>query len=38
MLWSFANSYASWLTWDQHPYWLTLVLFATPMIHEVHFF
>jgi sterol desaturase/sphingolipid hydroxylase (fatty acid hydroxylase superfamily) len=38
MLWCFANGYATWLNWSEHPYWLALLLFLTPVIHEVHFF
>jgi sterol desaturase/sphingolipid hydroxylase (fatty acid hydroxylase superfamily) len=38
MLWCFANGYATWLNWAEHPYWLALLLFLTPVIHEVHFF
>jgi sterol desaturase/sphingolipid hydroxylase (fatty acid hydroxylase superfamily) len=38
MLWCFANGYATWLNWSEHPYWLALLFFLTPVIHEVHFF
>lgn len=38
MLWCFANGYVTWLNWSEHPYWLALLLFLTPVIHEVHFF
>jgi sterol desaturase/sphingolipid hydroxylase (fatty acid hydroxylase superfamily) len=38
MLWCFANGHASWLNWSEHPYWLTFMLFMTPVIHEVNFF
>lgn len=38
MLWCFANNDVSWLNWSEHPYWLALLLFLTPAIHEVNFF
>lgn len=38
MLWCFANGYASWLNWSEHPYWLVFMLLMTPVIHEVNFF
>jgi len=38
MLWCFANHYVFWLSWQDHPVWLTVLLLATPMIHETHFF
>ncbi|WP_395687883.1 sterol desaturase family protein [Aestuariivirga sp.] len=38
LLWSFANGLAPWLSWTENPYHLALLVFITPMIHEVHFF
>lgn len=38
LLWTFANGYVPWLSWAQNPYYLALLVFLTPMIHEVHFF
>lgn len=38
MLWCFANNYVWWINPADHPYWLLLLLFLTPAIHEVNFF
>ena len=38
MLWCFANGWAPWLGWADNPYYLALLVFVAPMIHEVHFF
>jgi sterol desaturase/sphingolipid hydroxylase (fatty acid hydroxylase superfamily) len=38
LLWCFANGWAPWLTWTNNPYYLALLVFLAPMIHEVHFF
>jgi sterol desaturase/sphingolipid hydroxylase (fatty acid hydroxylase superfamily) len=38
MLWAFANGYAPWLTWAENPYYLALLVFLCPFIHELHFF
>jgi sterol desaturase/sphingolipid hydroxylase (fatty acid hydroxylase superfamily) len=38
MLWCFANGYAQWINWSEHPYWLALLLLMTPAIHELNFF
>jgi sterol desaturase/sphingolipid hydroxylase (fatty acid hydroxylase superfamily) len=38
MLHGFANGYASWLGWADHPLYLAGLVFVAPMIHEVHFF
>jgi sterol desaturase/sphingolipid hydroxylase (fatty acid hydroxylase superfamily) len=38
MLWCFANGYAHWLSWADHPVYLAALVFFAPMIHEVHFF
>lgn len=38
MLWVFANNWAPWLTWTDNPWYLALLVFMAPMIHEVHFF
>jgi sterol desaturase/sphingolipid hydroxylase (fatty acid hydroxylase superfamily) len=38
MLWCYANHYVYWLNWSEHLVWLALLLFATPMIHEINFF
>lgn len=38
MLWCFANGWAPWLSWADNPYYLALLVFVAPMIHEVHFF
>ncbi len=38
MLWCFANGWAQWVSFADHPYYLAFVLLLTPIIHEVHFF
>lgn len=38
LLWTFANGYVPWLSWAQNPFYLALLVFLTPVIHEVHFF
>jgi sterol desaturase/sphingolipid hydroxylase (fatty acid hydroxylase superfamily) len=38
LLWCFANGWAPWLTWADNPYYLAILVFVAPMIHEVHFF
>ena len=38
MLWFFANGNAPWLSWQEHPYWLAVVVLLVPAIHEAHFF
>lgn len=37
-LWCWANGIGAWLTWDEHPVWLTLLVLLSPAIHEVHFY
>lgn len=38
MLWAFANGYAPWVSWNDHPLYLAFLVFIAPAIHEVHFF
>ena len=38
MLWGFANSWATWLSWADHPVYLAALVLVAPVIHEVHFF
>lgn len=38
MLWTFANGYAPWVSWNDHPLYLAFLVFIAPAIHEVHFF
>jgi sterol desaturase/sphingolipid hydroxylase (fatty acid hydroxylase superfamily) len=38
MLWAFANGYAPWVSWSQHPLYLAALVLLAPAIHEVHFF
>jgi sterol desaturase/sphingolipid hydroxylase (fatty acid hydroxylase superfamily) len=38
MLWCYANNFVYWLNWSEHPVWLGVLLFVTPMIHEINFF
>ena len=37
-LWCYANGIGSWLTWAEHPVYLTALLLLSPAIHEVHFY
>jgi len=37
-LWCFANGYVPWVSWQEHPYYLALLVLLAPAIHEVHFF
>ncbi|MEY2654627.1 MAG: hypothetical protein RLZZ524_1655, partial [Pseudomonadota bacterium] len=37
-LWCWANGIGAWLTWDEHPVWLTLLVLLSPAIHEIHFY
>jgi sterol desaturase/sphingolipid hydroxylase (fatty acid hydroxylase superfamily) len=38
VLWAFANGYAPWLSFAQHPYYLAALALIVPVIHEFHFF
>lgn len=38
MLWAYANGYAPWLGFAEHPWILAGVALAVPIIHELHFF
>jgi sterol desaturase/sphingolipid hydroxylase (fatty acid hydroxylase superfamily) len=38
MLWVFANGWAPWLSWSQHPLYLAFLVLMAPAIHELHFF
>jgi sterol desaturase/sphingolipid hydroxylase (fatty acid hydroxylase superfamily) len=38
MLWCFANGWAHWVSWDEHPLYLAVLVLIAPAIHEVHFF
>jgi sterol desaturase/sphingolipid hydroxylase (fatty acid hydroxylase superfamily) len=38
VLWAFANGYAPWLAFADHPVWLACLALAVPVIHEFHFF
>jgi sterol desaturase/sphingolipid hydroxylase (fatty acid hydroxylase superfamily) len=37
-LWAFATGRAPWLKWSESPYYLALLVFIAPAIHEIHFF
>jgi sterol desaturase/sphingolipid hydroxylase (fatty acid hydroxylase superfamily) len=37
-LWVFANGYAPWLSWADHPVYLAALVLLAPAIHEVHFY
>lgn len=37
-LWVFANSWGTWLNWQEHGLWLSCLVLLVPAIHEVHFF
>jgi sterol desaturase/sphingolipid hydroxylase (fatty acid hydroxylase superfamily) len=38
VLWAFANGYAPWLAFAEHPVYLAALALAVPIIHEFHFF
>jgi sterol desaturase/sphingolipid hydroxylase (fatty acid hydroxylase superfamily) len=38
VLWAFANGYAPWLGFADHPVYLAAVALVVPIIHEFHFF
>ena len=38
MLWAYANGWAPWLGFAEHPWVLGLVAFCVPVIHETHFY
>ena len=38
VLWAFANGWAPWLSFAQHPLYLAAVALAVPVIHEFHFY
>jgi sterol desaturase/sphingolipid hydroxylase (fatty acid hydroxylase superfamily) len=38
VLWAFANGYAPWLSFAEHPYYLAALALVVPIIHEFHFF
>lgn len=38
VLWAYANSWGSWVTWEEHWPWLLGLALIVPVIHEFHFF
>lgn len=38
VLWCFANSWGTWLNWDDNWPWLAVLTLLVPAIHEMHFF
>lgn len=38
VLWAFANGYAPWLSFADHPVYLAMLALLVPVIHEVHFY
>ena len=38
VLWAFANGYAPWLSFAEHPVYLAALALAVPVIHEFHFY
>lgn len=38
VLWAFANGYAPWLSFAEHPLYLAALALVVPVIHEFHFF
>lgn len=38
VLWAFANGYAPWLGFADHPIYLAVLALLVPVIHEVHFY
>ena len=38
VLWAFANGYAPWLSFADHPVYLAALALVVPIIHEFHFF
>jgi sterol desaturase/sphingolipid hydroxylase (fatty acid hydroxylase superfamily) len=38
VLWAFANGYAPWLSFAEHPVYLAALALVVPIIHEFHFF
>ncbi len=38
VLWAFANGYAPWLSFAEHPIYLAALVLVVPIIHEFHFF
>jgi sterol desaturase/sphingolipid hydroxylase (fatty acid hydroxylase superfamily) len=38
VLWAYANSWGTWLTWGEHWPWLIALTLLVPAIHEIHFF
>jgi sterol desaturase/sphingolipid hydroxylase (fatty acid hydroxylase superfamily) len=38
VLWAFANGYAPWLSFADHPVYLAFICLVVPVIHEFHFF
>ncbi|MES2435415.1 MAG: sterol desaturase family protein [Pseudomonadota bacterium] len=38
MLYAFANGYAPWLAWADHPVYLAVLVLLCPAIQEIHFF
>ncbi|RFB80714.1 sterol desaturase family protein [Methylovirgula sp. 4M-Z18] len=37
-LWAYANGYAPWLRFAEHPWYLAALALVVPVIHEAHFF
>lgn len=38
VLWAFANGYAPWVSFADHPIYLAILCLLVPVIHEFHFF
>ena len=38
VLWAFANGYVPWLTFAESPFYLALIAFLVPFIHQTHFY
>ncbi|MEX8519695.1 MAG: sterol desaturase family protein [Leptothrix sp. (in: b-proteobacteria)] len=37
-LWCFANGLVPWLSWAEHPLYLSMLVLVAPAIHELHFY
>lgn len=38
VLWAYANTWGSWISWENHWLWLVILTLIVPAIHEFHFF
>ncbi len=38
VLWTYANSWGNWISWNENKIYLLILIFIVPAIHEIHFY